>query len=51
MFPVGLINVASPLRVAILIGHADPSALTKVYRHPSHDSEFMAKVGRKTAGN
>jgi integrase len=40
-----------PLTVAILMGHADPSTLTKVYQHLAHDPDFMAKAARKAAGS
>jgi integrase len=36
-----------PLTVAILMGHADPSMLAKVYQHLAHDPEFLRNAVMK----
>jgi hypothetical protein len=33
-----------PLRVAILMGHADPSMLAKVYAHLAQDPEYLQRA-------
>ena len=38
------------LTVAILMGHNDPSTLSKVYQHLAHSPEHMLKQARKAAG-
>jgi integrase len=38
------------LTVAILMGHNDPSTLSKVYQHLAHSPEHMMKQARKAAG-
>lgn len=38
------------LTVAILMGHADPSTLAKVYQHLSHNPEHLLAQARKAAG-
>lgn len=39
-----------PLTVAILMGHEDPSTLSKVYQHLSLNPEHMLKQARRAAG-
>jgi integrase len=39
-----------PLTVAILLGHADPSMLAKVYQHLAHDPDFLRNAARKAVG-
>ncbi len=38
------------LTVAILMGHSDPSTLSKVYQHLAHSPEHMLKQARKALG-
>lgn len=38
------------LTVAILMGHNDPSTLSKVYQHLAHSPEHMLKQARRAAG-
>lgn len=38
------------LTVAVLMGHADPSTLARVYQHLSHDPEYLRKQAQKAAG-
>ena len=38
------------LTVAILMGHSDPSTLSKVYQHLAHSPEHMLKQARKAVG-
>jgi len=39
-----------PLTVAILMGHKDPSTLSKVYQHLSLDPQHMLQQARRAAG-
>jgi integrase len=39
-----------PLTVAILMGHQDPSMLSKVYQHLSLNPTHMLEQARKAAG-
>ena len=38
-----------PLTVAILMGHADPSMLAKVYQHLAHDPDFLRQAAMKVS--
>jgi integrase/recombinase XerD len=38
------------LTVAILMGHADPSTLAKVYQHLSHNPEHLLEQAKRAAG-
>jgi integrase len=39
-----------PLTVAILMGHADPSMLAKVYQHLAHDPDFLRGAAMRVTG-
>ncbi len=39
-----------PLTVAILMGHADPSMLAKVYQHLAQDPDFLRQAATKATG-
>lgn len=39
-----------PLTVAILMGHADPSMLAKVYAHLAQDPEYLLRAAKKATG-
>jgi integrase len=40
-----------PLTVAILMGHADPSMLAKVYQHLAHDPDFLRRAAMRVTGS
>ena len=38
------------LTVAVLMGHADPSTLAKVYQHLAHNPQHLLEQARKAVG-
>jgi integrase len=40
-----------PLTAAILLGHADPSMLAKVYQHLAHDPDFLRRAAMRVPGS
>jgi integrase len=40
-----------PLTVAILMGHADPTMLAKVYQHLAHDPDFLRRAAMRATGD